>query len=146
MAGLGMTAGGISPFGVGAPDGAFAPPDTRPTASRFVNWRTKDYEVAENGEVKRMPTVRHRVLMALGMTKGSSSVLPEDGLQLPDRIDNRYAQLAEQRIRAALSSLVKAKELRINFVRITRTEITGRVDHLVSYTDLTTGNAETVTI
>lgn len=146
MAGLGMTSLGSTPFGVGTPAEAIAPPTTLPSASRYVNFRTKDYEGSSDGEIRRMPSVRHRVLMLLGATLGSSTVLPELGLKLPDRIDGRYAQLAEQRIRAALQPLVTSKELRIRFVRVTRSPVAGRVDHIVAYDDLTTGNPDTVTI
>lgn len=146
MAGLGNTALGITPFGTGTPEGTDGPPDTKPTATRYINFRTRDYEVADNGEIKRMPAIRHRVLMALSTTKGSSSVLSEFGVRFPGKIDNRYAQKAEQAIRLALSPMVRARDLRINFVRVERSAITGRVDHLVSYTDLTSLNADTVTV
>lgn len=146
MAGLGMTSLGMTPFGVGTPATAAAPPTSTPTATRFLNKDTRDYEVAPDGELKRMPSVRHRVLMLLGAKKGSSTVLPELGLELPDRIDGRYAQLADQRIRAALNPLIRSKELRITAIRVTRSPVTGRVDHLIAYADLTTGNPDTVTI
>lgn len=146
MAGLGLIPLGITPFGFGTPDGTQAPPDTRPTGSRYLNFRTKDYEVADNGELRRMPPTRHHVLMALGTTEGSSTVLGELGLKLPERIDRRYNQLAEQAIRKALRPLVQRQEIRILFVRVNRTDNPGRVDHQVGYQDLTTLNSDTVTI
>ena len=146
MAGLGMTSMGAAPFGVGTPAEAVAPPTSLPIANRFINWQTKDYEVGSDGELKRMPTVRHRVLVILSTTLGSSSVLPQLGLKLPDRIDKTYAQLADKAIRLALQPMVTAKELKIQAVRVTRNQVIGRVDHIVIFTDLTTGNADTVTI
>lgn len=146
MAGLGTTALGFTPFGVGTPDEAVAPPTSLPTASRFLNWRTKDYEVAADGELKRMPTVRHRVLVILSTTLGSSSALPELGLRLPDRIDKTYPQLADKAVRLALKRMVDARELKVQAVTVARSQVTGRVDHIVAFMDLTTGNAETVTI
>ena len=144
---FGISSLGVTAFGLGSPESTQAPPDTKPTQSRFLNFRTKDYEIGANGEVKRMPNVRHRVLVVLSTTLGSSTVLPNLGLKLPDRIDNRYAQKAEQAIRLALRPMVDRRELRINFIRIDRDKLnSGRVDHVVAFTDLTTDNSETVTI
>ncbi len=145
--GFGATSWGITPFGFGTPDSTQAPPDTVPTDSRFINFRTKDYETAANGELKRMPNIRHRVLISLSTTLGSSTVLPKLGLKLPDRIDSRYPRLAELAIRAALSDMVVAGEIKINFINVIRdTTNQSRVDHVVAYTDLTTGNSDTVNV
>lgn len=145
MAGFGLTPIGLTPFGLGTPEGTQAPPDTKPEGARFINYRTKDYERAANGELKRMPVTRHRVQMVLSTTLGSSSVLSELGIKLPDRIDSRYPQLAEQAIRKGFKRMVDRKEIRILFVRISRTDNPGRVDHVVGYMDLSTGNSDTVT-
>lgn len=146
MAGLGLTPLGVTPFGLGTPDGTQAPPDTKPAGVRYINYLTKDYERADNGELKRMPPMRQRVLLVLSTTLGSSTILPGLGLRLPERIDKRYPQLAEQAIRSALKPMVQSRELRVDFVRVNRTNNPGRVDHQVGYTDLTTGNTGTVTV
>jgi len=146
MAGFGETELGLTPFGTGTADGTAAPPTTLPSTSRYVNFRTKDYEVADDGEYKRMPSVRHRVLMILSTTLDSAAALPGFGLKLPARIDKRYPQLADHAIRLALKPMVRAGELKIEKIEVTRSSVTGRVDHVVKFKDLTTGNPDTVTI
>lgn len=136
----------MTPFGVGTPDEAQAPPTSAPDASRYLNNRTKDYETGGDGELRRMPSLRHRVLMIASATLGSSTVLPGLGVKLPDRIDGRYQQLANQAFRAAFKPLTDSKEMRIRFIRVTRSPVAGRVNHIIAYDDLTTGNPDTVTI
>lgn len=114
--------------------------------SRFINPDTKDHEVSDDGEYKAMPTVRQRALIALSTTLGSSASLTEHGILLPDRIDERYPQRSSQAIRRALDFMVKAGEMRIDGITLLDTAVTGRSEHLVAYTDLTTGNTGTLTI
>jgi hypothetical protein len=144
--GLGLFSLGATPFGFGTPVVAQAPPTTLPNANRFINFRTKDYERGPDGELRRMPSTRHRVLVILSTTLGSATVLPGLGTKLPERIDQRYPQLAEQAIRLALRPMVAANELKILFVRVVRSPVSGRVDHTVGFVDMTTGNSDTATI
>lgn len=146
MAGLGGTPIGSTPFGAGTPVEATAPPDAPMQGSRFINVNTKDYETGDDGEYRAMPTVRQRALLALNTTLGSSASLLEHGIRLPDRIDERYPQRSSQSIRRALDFMVKAGEMRIDGIMLLDTAVTGRSEHLVSYTDLTTGNTGTLRI
>jgi hypothetical protein len=146
MAGLGGSPIGSTPFGSGTPIEAVAPPEAPMQDSRFINSDTRDYEAADDGEYKAMPTVRQRAMIALGMTLGSSAAIQEHGTKLPDRIDERYPQRSSQSIRRALDFLVHSGEMRIDGITIPESGVTGRTEHLVSYTDLTTGNTGTLTI
>lgn len=141
MAGFGTAPAGSTPFGFGTPVEANAPPEL-PEQSNFLNYRTRDYEVASSGGMKRMPTTRHRVLMVLSTVQGSAVHEPTVGLRLPRKIDRFFPQKVEQAVRDAFSLL--GRDVRLDGVK-TKTE-GGRADIQVSYTDLTTGNSDTVTI
>lgn len=144
MSGLGGSSVGSMPFGSGTPVDASAPPESPLSVARFLNPVTKDYELADDGEYRGMPTVRHRALMLLSTTLTSATGIPEAGLQLPLRIDGRYPQKAAEKIRLALDPLISANELRID--RIDTDTSLGRAEHIVSFTDLTTGNPGTLTV
>jgi phage baseplate assembly protein W len=146
MVGFGGFPIGSTPFGAGTPVDAIAPPENKPERARFLNPITGDYEVDDDGEYKRMPIVRQRVLLRLGTLRGSSTVLPNFGLRLPERIDARYKQGAEEAIRVALADMITNREIKIVRIDTTIGNPTGRVEHTVVYTDLTTGNSDTVTI
>lgn len=146
MAGLGGSPIGSTPFGTGTPIEATAPPDAPMQASRFINTDTRDYEAGDDGEYKAMPTVRQRAMIALGMTLGSSAAIQNHGLKLPDRIDERFPQRSALSIRQALDFMVSHGELRIDSITLPDSGVTGRTEHLVAYTDLTTGNTGTLTI
>ena len=146
MAGLGGAPLGSTPFGAGTPVEVSAPPDAPLQEARFLNVDTKDYETRSDGEYKGMPSVRQRMVMALGTTLGSSAVLQENGLRLPSRIDERFPQGAEQAIRRAVDFMVSAGEVRVDSILLVESQVTGRTEHLVSYTDLTTGNSGTLTV
>jgi hypothetical protein len=142
MAGFGTAPIGTSPFGIGTPVSADPPPSTSAEQGSFLDYRTRDYELDEEGEFKRMPITRQRVLMLLSTELDSATALPGVGVSLPKRIDKRFPQIAEQNIRLALAPI--GDDIRIDAVT-PRTQ-GGRADILVAYTDLTTGNSDTVTI
>ncbi len=146
MAGLGGSPIGSTPFGAGTPLEAVVPPDAPMQGARFINVDTKDYQTGDDGEYQAMPTVRQRALLALSTTLGSAASLLEHGIRLPDRIDERYPQRSSQAIRRALDFMVKAGEMRIDAITLLDTRVTGRTEHQISYTDLTTGNTGTLTI
>lgn len=146
MAGLGGAPIGSTPFGAGTPIAAVAPPEAPLQDARFINPVTKDYEAGTDGEYLAMPSVRQRMVMALGTTLGSAACLQESGLRLPNRIDERFPQRSEQAIRRAVDFMVKAGEVRVDAVTLAASEFTGRTEHLVSFTDLTTGNSDTLTV
>jgi hypothetical protein len=146
MAGLGATPIGSTPFGAGTPIEAVVPPEAPLASSRFINPDTKDYETQADGEYKSMPTVRQRAVIALSTTLGSSAGLQESGLRLPDRIDERYNQRAYQAIRRALAFMTDPGEMRIDGITTPESQVIGRTEHIVAFTDLTTGNADTLTV
>lgn len=146
MAGLGATPIGSTPFGAGTPNEAIAPPEAPLQGARFLNPDTKDHEVGEDGEYLAMPTVRQRMVIALATTLGSSAALLEHGIRLPTRIDERYPQKSSQSIRRALAFMVDAEEVRIDSITLVDSRVTGRSEHVIAYTDLTTGNTGTLTI
>ena len=143
MQGFGQVPFGTTPFGFGVPDEAQAPPTTAPEGSNFLNPRTGDYEHDEDGEIQRMPTTRHRVMMLLRTLKESAAYERDIGLKLPDKIDQSFKQKTDQAVREAL--LPVGADAKIEAV-ITNVGTSGRVDITVVFIDLTTGNSDTVTI
>jgi hypothetical protein len=139
--GLGSSSLGGTPFGFGTPVASQAPPDPQGSAA-FIDPTTKDHVVGDDGESLRMPITRQRVLLLL-MTELGSSADPEKGLRLPDKIDQFYAQTAQQAVRDCLATL--GSDIVINRIPV---EIlpNGRSSITVDYTDLTTGNSDTVTV
>ncbi len=139
MPGLGKApVGRGTPLGIGTPDQATAPPTLAPQGARFLDPTTKDYGVGPDGEYLRMPTLRQRVELALGTLKASSSVQPNAGITLPDKIDGSYEQRVRFAVNSALAFLVASKELRIDSVTVNKPR-PGMTENLVAYTDLVTG-------
>lgn len=143
MAGFGTAPIGSTPFGFGTPVAATPPPSVVPEAANYVNFRTRDYEVDGENELRRMPISRHRVLMLLSTRLGSAAHLPTIGLRLPSKIGQSFQQEVDQAVRDALAPI--GADIRIDGVTAVTT-IVGRAEITVSFTDLTTGNSETVTI
>ncbi len=142
MPGFGTAPAGSVPFGCGTPVSANPPPSTKPEGGAFVNYRTGDYGLDAEGEYQRMPVMRQRVMILLSTLKDSATAQPGVGLRLPQKIDRHFKQGSEQAIREALSPI--GRDIRIDAVTpVTRG---GRADIQVSYTDLTTGNSDTVSI
>lgn len=144
MSGLGNSPIGLTtPFGLGTPDAALAPPTIAPQEARWIDPVAKDYVVGPDGEYLRMPRLRQRVLLALGTILGSSSVQPTAGLKLTDRIDANYERRTQFAVKSALAFLVASGELRVDSVTVTE-DRPGRTTTLVAYTDLLTGEPDTV--
>ena len=148
MPGLGLAPCGQFAMGFGQDEEIQGPPEDPIVGATFMNPRTRDYVVNEDGSYQRMPTTRHRVLMLL-MTKLDSSVRIDNqepvGLELPEKIGPSFRQQAEQAVRRCLEPMTTDGSIRIDGVSTT-IKPSGKVDILVTYIDLTTGNADTVTI
>ncbi len=146
MPGLGLAPCGFFALGFGQDEEIQGPPEDPIVGATFINPRTRDYEVNDDGSYQRMPVTRHRVLMLL-QTQLDSSVRVDAneaiGLKLPEKIDQSFKQKAEQAVRRCLEPL--AGDIRIDAVNTT-VRPTGKVDITVEYIDLTTGNADTATI
>jgi len=145
MPGIGDSSIGLStPFGVGEPDEAAAPPAFAPQAAKFLDPMTRNYVLESDGSYQRMPELRHRVLLAITETRGSSSVRPSDGVEIPDRIDASFERRARSSITSTLTFLVNERALRIDGVTFEYPRA-GGVLITVSYTDLKTGTRDTAT-
>lgn len=146
MPGLGLAPCGQFALGFGQDEEVQGPPEDPIEGATFINPRTRDYEVNADGSFQRMPVTRHRVLMLL-MTKLDSSVRVDSsgpvGLELPEKIGPSFRQEADQAVRRCLEPL--AGDIRIDAVE-TVVKPSGKVDILVTYQDLTTGNSDTVTV
>lgn len=146
MTGFGTAPCGEFAMGFGEDAEIQGPPEDPIVGATFINPRTRDYEVNDDGAYQRMPTTRHRVLMLL-MTEFESAVQVDGdepiGLRLPEKIGPSFKQQADQAVRSCLVPL--ANDIRIDDVT-TNVLNTGRVEIIVSYTDLTTGNSDTVTV
>ena len=131
---LGISGLGSTPFGVGTPVSADAPPSDSSTFSRYINPNTGDYlRDTDTGQLAQMPRNRQRVLLAL-MTEFGSSVAG-GGLKAPKKMGTGFERDMDVAIRAALRFLVEEKAIRVEQV-IPRRVSTGRGGAIVVYTDL----------
>lgn len=143
MSGLGLFPVGNTPFGSGTPVIAAAPPSDSPELANYLDPRTSDYVVNDDGSYQRMPLVRHRVLMLLKTELGSAAYEPDVGLKLPKKMGTSFEQEVRGSILLALSLI--GSDIRIDDVIVIRSPM-GRADITVAYTDLTTGNSDTLTL
>lgn len=143
MSGLGLFSAGLTPFGSGTPVLATPPPSDLPELANYLDVRTSDYVVEDDGSYQRMPLTRHRVLMLLKTELGSAAYLPDVGLTLPKKMGVSFEQQAKGNVLQALSLI--GADIRIDDVTTVRTAM-GRADITVAYTDLTTGNSDTLTL
>jgi len=144
--GLGVSAIGSAPFGVGTPATAVAPPTGKPTGAAFISGLGRDYEIdGDTTELKRMPVLRQRVRNALAQSFGSSTTRPTDGLRWPKRGGLQAPQKIDIAVRTALRYLTDVeKVLRVDQVLSDLTGVRPLVTIL--YTDLSTRTADTVTV
>lgn len=132
-----------SPFGIGTPVTATEPPTGKLSLSRYLNPGTGAPQAdSATGHLATMPRVRQRFLILLRTLRGSSSVLPEFGLDLPVKMDGTFERRCEASIRAGAASMTDVEKVaRIDGIAVTRLAL-GRVHVVVSFTDLTTGTAD----
>ena len=142
LAGLGTATMGSAPFGAGTPTPANVPPEGTAELANFID-QSGDYVVAEDGSYQRMPVVRQQVLLLLRTELGSAAHEPEVGLELPQKMDQSFEQRARGAVLSALEPI--GDDIRIDAIPVERIP-TGRADITVEYTDLTTGNADTLTL
>lgn len=141
--GFGTSIVGLTPFGLGTPATAGDPPAPA-VGAPYVDARTRDYVVAADGELERMPPTRQRVLLALTHLARSSSVEP-DGTDLPRQINRFYARRAELEIRRRLAPMVRDGSLRIDAIDVVSPSV-GNASHVVRYTDLLAGEDDEVRV
>jgi phage baseplate assembly protein W len=116
---------------------------------RFLNPATRDYEHdTVSGQLKQMPSVRQRVLIALTTTIESSTVQREFGLRRPRKIDGQFLVRMKQAIREALRQMTDVEKVmrveRIDVERGVSGSATARVQTTVVFVDLTTGKEDAV--
>jgi hypothetical protein len=120
-------------------------PDPSALFSRYIDTSTRSYAFdSATGQLQQMPPIRQRVLYALGMTKGSSLFLPDDGIDYPTRIDGEFEAKMDRAVRVALTQLTEVERvIRIESIQVV---VSGsRARPIVEYTDLSTGERDTVT-
>ena len=141
MPGLGTSSFALFPLGFGIGEDAPAPP-TGVWGSRYVNPQTGDYATdAVTGQLQQMPSVRQRFLLRLKEKRGSSSVRPLDGIELPTKIDEASTRTVDDAVRLAMRQETDVEKVaRIISVKPVRDDQNGgRVNVIVTFVDLTTG-------
>jgi len=130
---------GNTPFGLGTPIAAATPADQSEQAfCRYIDPNSGDYQIDDaNRSLAQMPPVRQRVLIILTTVRGSSSVLPWLGVNLPRKIDESFEVALRNSVRQAFRLMTDIeKSLQINDIIIAKLS-SGRVRVTLSYTDLT---------
>jgi hypothetical protein len=97
--------------------------------------------VAEDGELEGMPVNRQRVMLTCLTRPGSSSVLPDWGVELPPKITESYPGEVRAEVLRAHRFMTSVGDITIEGVD-TETTSAGRVQVLVSYTDMRTGESD----
>lgn len=136
---------GCGPFGDGVNLTGTSPP-TGSFGSRYINPATKSYQQdPATHQMAQMPAVRQRVLLALTTLVGSSTALPTFGITYPSKMGTSFEAESQASIRAALKQMTDIERvLRIDSIGVER-GAAGRARFTVSYTDITTGQSESVT-
>ncbi len=134
------------PFGLGTPVAAVAPPKGEITLSRFIDPVTSDFAINEaTGHLQEMPSVRQRFLILASTILGSSSVLPNLGIDLPVLIDDTFARRVDVSVRASARHMTDVERVaRIDRVVVDPGSL-GRVAVRIEYFDFTLGQADSVT-
>lgn|GEM_PF-2429335 len=138
--GLGTAPIGSTPFGLGTSASGPVPPRRRILAP-YIDPATGDCVVAEDGELEGMPVNRQRVMLTCLTRPGSSSVLPDWGVELPPKITESYPGEVRAEVLRAHRFMTSVGDITIEGVD-TETTSAGRVQVLVSYTDMRTGESD----
>jgi hypothetical protein len=142
MAGAGLLPFGLGPFGFGTPLSVEAPP-AGAAGSRYLNPATGDYEQdPTTRQFAQMPALRQRVVLALRTLLRSSTAVPTMGVELPRKMGTTYAAEVRNAVLVALRQLVEIEKImRVDGITTVK-GVGGRSLITVSYTDLTTGEAD----
>jgi phage baseplate assembly protein W len=132
-----------SPFGPGTPLPATAPPEFPAERAAYMDPRTRDYVLDSESELSRMPVVRQQILLALTTKRGSSTVDPGFGIELPKKIDENIATTMRNAVERATAHITSAGRASITDVTVERHMLGVRT--IVSYNDLTLGTTDFVT-
>lgn len=147
--GYGIQGAGVTAAGIGEPATIVDNPEPS-DGSMYINPYTKDYELdASTGQLAQMPPVRQMVLLALSTIKGTATALPWLGISYPSKITQSFESECIASVNAALSHLTREDDPQITIDRVSvevASGIQGRAKITVSYTDLTTGEYDAVSI
>lgn len=143
--GWGQTTFGTVPFYVGSTVPLTAPPARKPGVA-FLDPLTGDYVIGSDGELSKMPSTRQRVMLICTTKLGSAAAATQMGIQLPSKIGDGFEEQAETAIRTGLQPLVDDGSLTLDAVSADRTSVTGRARLTIEYTDLRSGEKETVAV
>lgn len=142
--GFGLDAFGTAPFGIGTPVAA-QPLPTGPAGSRYIGSVSGDYQVGPGGQLAQMPPLRQRVLLAVRTVKRSATLTPGLGIKMPTKLDGKTVVNVTNAVRSALYRLTDVERvMRVDAILVQKRP-GGRVDVIVSFTDLTSGVDDTVT-
>lgn len=146
MPGYGVYPSAISPFGLGTPIPATAPP-TGEAGVRYLNPATGDYEQDPvTKQLAQMPSTRQRVLLAVMTLRNSMSVNRDFGVRMPRKMGTFFESEATQAVRAALRHLTETEQvIRIDAIEVTR-GAASRARIVISFTDLTTDRPDKVAV
>ena len=132
---------GVAPVGFGTGEDAPEPPAGN-WGSRFIDSTTGDYAVDPvTRQLQQMPSVRQRFLLRLSTKQRSSTVRPNDGIELPTKIDAASTRNVDDAVRNAMRQETDVEKVaRIISVTPTRDpNNSGKINTVVAFEDLTTG-------
>jgi len=145
MSGFASSPFATTPYGTGTPAVAVAPPSERAKGARYLNPSTRDYELDDEGEYRRMPSVRQQILLAVSTTLGSSAVERGQGIRLPGKITPNLEREVSAFVTQATQHITSAGRATVDDVTAEVLQ-TGRIEITVAYTDLTTDDNGVVII
>ena len=145
MSGIGLFPAGLGPFGFGTPLSA-DPIPVGAAGCRFIDPSTGDYAIdVLTRQFQQMPPLRQRVLLALVTTFKSNNAVPGFGIKLPKKMGTSYQNEVRNSVNTALNQLTTIeKVMKVDSITAIK-GASGRSLITVSYTDLSTGQQETVT-
>ena len=128
---------GSTPFGFGTPVAAPLPPTQGPALSRYIDPGSGEFYIDPFvGQFGAMPSVRQRVLLVLNTEFGSSTALPELGIQRPKKIDENFNTAMKAAVQKAFYTLTDIERvMQIQDILINK-QSSGRVAITVVYRDL----------
>ena len=136
---------GLAPVGYGTSGDAPEPPAGE-WGSRYIDSATGDYAVDPvTRQLQQMPSVRQRFLLRLKEARGSSTVRPLDGIELPKKVDDTTPRTVDDAVRNAMQQETSVEKVaRIISVKPVRDpDNGGRINTVVAFEDLTTGTTPT---
>lgn len=135
------------PFGIGTTMPTSAAPPDGDSGTRYINPGSRDYERdTTTGHLAQMPSKRQRVLLALLTVRGSVSVDPLRGVVLPRKMTPTFVEDMRQSVRSALHYMTDVeRSITVDSIDVLK-GARGRAQVTVSFTDLETGEQDSVDV